>query len=419
MGLIDRIFGRESPGAAVDRVMGGNVQSSANRLNDLTESEQRYFNPNVIPSNFAGFNSTSGVYVSERTALQELAVYSCVRLLADSVSALPQDVNRKQSGGVRIPLPLPVVVAQPNPNTTPFEHMQKVVASLALRGNSYEHVTAFDKFEYPLSRDVIHPDDVAVTRNQDDGRADYKIHGVKVPRSDMIHIGRFWLPGYLKALSPIEQARQGIGLSIAAGQYGATWFGDSANPSSVLETLNGANLSDEAAARTMAAWVASQGGRRHPAVLSGGLSYKQITITPEESQFLATRAFQRGEIAMMFGVPPHMIGDTTKSTSWGTGIEEQSLGFVRYTLLPWMRCIEDAYSWRLLPRGQYLKFNVDALLRGDTATRYAAYTQARQASWLNVDEIRELEDREPLPDGLGQSYIQPLNYAPLGSVPAL
>jgi HK97 family phage portal protein len=219
----------------------------------------------------------------------------------------------------------------------------------------------------------------------------------------------------MMGLSPIEQARQGIGLSLAAERYGARFFGDSANPSAVLET--DANLTDDAARRTVESWVSSHGGRRHPALMSGGLKYRPISITPEESQFLETRGYQRGEIAMLYGIPPHMIGDTEKSTSWGSGIEQQSIGFVQFTLLAWLRPIEAAYSKYLLPRGQSMRFNVSGLLRGDTAQRYTAYTQARNAGWLNVDEIRALEDLEPVPNGAGASYIQPLNMGPLGSDP--
>jgi HK97 family phage portal protein len=235
-----------------------------------------------------------------------------------------------------------------------------------------------------------------------------------VPTSEVMHIRRYSLPGCLNGISPIEQARQGIGLGLAAERYGARYFGDSANPSSVLESDQ--NMDDDEVTRVQRNWIASHGGRRHPAIMSGGLKWRPISISPNESQFLETRKFQRGEIASLFRVPPHMIGDTEKSTSWGTGIEQQSIGFVTYTLGPWLRCIEGAFT-NLLPKGQFFRFNVDALLRGDIKSRYEAYSQARNAGWLNVDEIRELEDREPVPGGAGQDFLQPLNFGPLGSDP--
>lgn len=367
-----------------------------------------------IPKNSDGFVADAGVYVSEQTALQLTAVHACVRLLADAIASLPMDVYRKR-GDLREPVrPTPPLVANPLDEVTDFEWKFMVVTSLALRGNSYNVVVERDRFEFPTKLLPVHPDVVQVSEDRDTGRPIYRVEGERIPNADMVHIKRFTLPGWLTGLSPIEAARQGIGLGLAAERFGARWFGDSAAPSSVLETDQ--DRTPEQVREIQRNWIASHGGRRYPAVLSGGFKWRPITITPEESQFLETRRFQRSEIAMLFGIPPHMIGDTERSTSWGTGIEQQSIGFVVYTLRPWLTCIESALS-RLLPRGQFVRFNVDALLRGDIKSRYEAYAQARNAGWLSVDEIRELEDRPPLPGGIGQGYLQPLNMAPLGSDP--
>lgn len=349
--------------------------------------------------------------------MQHLAVYACVRLLADSIASLPVDVYRKSKGSsVRVPLETPMVLSDPDPDINDFEYMQQVVTSLALRGNSFEYITAYDNLERPMSRITIHPDDVTVSKNKQTGLPEYKINNDLVPYNRMIHIRRLTLPGSIEGLSPIGQAAQAIGLGLAAERTGARWFAESANPSSVFET--DANVDDAEINRVMQSWVSTHGGHRMPAFLSGGLKWRPISITPEESQFLQTREFQRSEIAMFFGIPPHMIGDTAKATSWGSGIEQLGIGFVKYSLMPWLRCVESTYSRALLPRGQYMRFNVDALLRGDTISRYTAYTQARNAGWLNVDEIREKEDMLPIPDGAGQSYIQPLNMGPLGADPS-
>lgn len=370
----------------------------------------------AIPSNGSQFGSWSGMGVNDRTAMQHLAVYACVRLLADSIAALPVDVYRRQKGSsARVPLETPPVLMDPDTDINDFEYTQQVVTSLALRGNSFEYITAYDNLERPISRITVHPDDVQVKKNKETGLPEYKINNDSVPYKRMIHIRRLTLPGQVEGLSPVGQAAQAIGLGLAAERTGARYFADSANPSAVLET--DANVDDDEIKRVMSSWVSTHGGRRAPAFLSGGLTYRAISITPEESQFLQTREFQRSEIAMFFGIPPHMIGDTAKATSWGSGIEQLGIGFVKYSLMPWLRCIESTYSRALLPRGQYMRFNVDALLRGDTISRYTAYTQARNAGWLNVDEIREKEDMLPIPDGAGQSYIQPLNMGPLGSDP--
>lgn len=370
-----------------------------------------------IPTNGEQYGGFAGVHVNDRTAMQHLAVYACVRLLADSIASLPVDVYRKSKGSnVRVPLETPPVLADPDTDINDFEYMQQVVTSLALRGNSIEYITSYDNLERPASRIPIHPDEVQITRNRETGKPEYRINNDPIKDvKRIIHIRRLTLPGQVEGLSPIRQAAQAIGMGLAAERFGARWFADSANPSAILHT--DANIDDDEMTRILKSWVSSHGGRRMPAILSGGLDYKPISITPEESQFLQTRDFQRSEIAMFFGIPPHMIGDTTKSTSWGSGIEQLGIGFVKYSLMPWLRCIESTYSRALLPRGQYMRFNVDALLRGDTISRYTAYTQARNAGWLNVDEIREKEDMLPIPDGSGQSFIQPLNMGPLGSDP--
>jgi HK97 family phage portal protein len=366
----------------------------------------------AIPKNSEGYGSESGVFVSEQTALQAVTVYACVKLLADNIASLPMDAYRKVDGLSVEVSPVPSVVRRPFSDLTVFEWLSQTVTSLALRGNAYLLVVARDTMEFATELMPLHPDLVQVRPDRDTGRPVYSVDGKTVPRADIVHIRRLAVPGALVGLSPIEQARQSIGLGLAAERYGARWFGQSADPSAVLSTDQ--ELTGEQAERNMAAWIDTHGGKRHPAMLSGGLKYQRISITPEESQFLETRKFQRGEIAQLFGIPPHMIGDVDRSTSWGTGIEQQSIGWVRFHLRPWLTCIEQAMTDQL-PRGQFVRFNVEGLLRGDTKARYDAYVSARNAGWMNVNEIRELEDRGPVPGG--DSYIQPLNMGPLGSDP--
>nr|WP_246256673.1 phage portal protein [Isoptericola halotolerans] len=373
--------------------------------------ERREFTPSV-PTNFESGLSSAGEHVSERTAMRSVAVYACVKLLADNIATLPMDCLRKVDG-IRQEVPrTPALVRRPNPSMTNVDFYSQVVTSLALRGNAYLIVQARDALEYPSSLLPVHPDDVQIEIDERTYAVTYRFGGEVIPAADMVHIPRLRAPGAALGISPIGEAAQSIGLDLAARKYGAKWFGESADPSSVLESAD--DLTQEQADRNMEAWIDSHGGKRHPAMLSGGLTYRRISITPEESQFLETRRFQTGEIARLFGVPPHMIGDTERSTSWGSGIEQQSIGFVRFNLRPWLTVIEQAIS-DLLPRGQFVRFNVEALLRGDTKARYDAYVSARNAGWLNVNEIRELEDRAPVEGG--DEYLQPLNMGPLGSDP--
>lgn len=356
-----------------------------------------------------------GVHVGPLTAMQSMAVFRCVTILSDSVATLPLDAYRKPSERVRkLISPQPKIVARPWPYLTLSSWLWCVMQSLAVRGNAFLHVQSRDNLDYPQSLLPLHPDSVDA-QPRDDGdwtRPVYTVGGLKVPSDDIVHIRRFPITGQVLGLSPIQQAAQGIGLALAAETFGYRYFKDAAQPSSVLETDK--DLTPDAVLHTQRQWIATQGGRRRPAVLSGGFKWRPISITPEESQFLATRQFQRGEIAMMFGVPPHMIGDTSKATSWGSGIESMGIGFVTYTLRPWLKCLEDALTDEI-PRGQFVQFNIDGLLRGDQKSRWEAYQLGRNIGVYSVNEIREREDLEPVEDGDGR--IQAVNYGPLGFIP--
>lgn len=371
--------------------------------------------PNRIPRNSE--SDPGGLWVSDFGAMQMLTVNACVRLLADTVSGLPIDAY-KRNGSVRVPIdPVPSFINQPFHDLTTFEGMWQIVSCLAIKGESVSVVMSRDSNEFATSITPLHPDDWTVEwrkhyYNPLNSDRIYRINGEEIPNHDIVHIRRFSLPGHLHGLSPISAARQGIGLSLNAESYGARYFQDSASPSSVLETDQ--RLTSDQAMQNQKMWIESHGGRRRPAVLSGGLKWKPISISPNESQFLETRQYQRDEIAMLYGIPPHLLGIVDRTTSWGRGIEQQSISFVTYTLINWLNPIEQVFS-ALLPRGQYARLNVNALLRGDMKTRFDSYVSARTAGWLNVNEIRELEDRTAVPNG--DQYIQPLNMGPLGSNP--
>ena len=175
------------------------------------------------------------------------------------------------------------------------------------------------------------------------------------------------------------------------------------------------NLDTDAVERQQQNWIASHGGRRLPAVLTGGFKWQNLSISPDESQFLETREFQRTDICIMFGVPPVLLGDTKATTAWGTGIQQLTQGAITYTFRAWTSCIESAIS-DLLPRGQYISFDFDALLKGDIDSRYKAYQTAIQAGFINRNEVRAKEEMEPAA-GL-DTFLQPVNMAPTGFDPA-
>jgi HK97 family phage portal protein len=369
-----------------------------------------------IPTNGSLLTNHSGVPVTEHNSLQQSTFYACTRLLADSIGILPWDNFRTIDGFPRIVAPQSPLLADPDPlfSTSQFDFKHMLVTSLAVRGNFFGLVTSRDRLEYPQSLLPLHPDWVRLDRDPNTWRLRTWVMGEQVDNADIFHIPYMRMPGYDYGLSPVTVFAESIGLALAAEQYGAKWFRDGASPSSVLET--DLPQDDDQVKRVQRNWVSSHGGRRLPAVLSGGFKWKPITITPEESQFLETRQFQVAEIARMFGVPPHMVGDVERSTSWGTGIEQQNIGFVTHTLLPWLTRIESAFN-RITPRGQHMKFNVNALLRGDLKSRYESYQLAIDSGFMNPDEARGLEEMPPIPGGLGQKFRQPLNMAPLGYEP--
>lgn len=368
----------------------------------------------AIPPNSWVPSTTSGMPVTEQSALQLSVFYACVRLLADSIACLPWDSFRKKDNAPHRVDPQPALLKQPHPDLTVFDWKHEMVVSLAIKGNFYGLVTERDALEYPANILPLHPDWVVLTRDPKSGLKKAYVNGQQVPLEDLFHIRRFTLPGYDIGLSPLQVFKQGIGLGLAAEEFGGHWFRDGAAPSSVLTTDQ--SLTPDQVKATQKEWIASHGGKRRPAVLSGGFKWEPVTITPEESQFLQTRKFQVAEIARMFGIPPHMVGDVDRSTSWGTGIEQMAVGFVTFTLMPWLTCIEAALN-RITPNGQFIKFNPEGLLRGDVSGRYTAYQIAIDTGWMNPDEARAYEDLPPIPGGEGAKYRQPLNFGPLGYVP--
>lgn len=395
------------------------------------ETEARGFGEELakIPGPLDEFRSPSGVLVDADTALRHIDVYKNVSLIADAMAMLPvramRNVAYSAPSGPKIfaeKLPRqPLIFTDPNPQSMIPEfgtkHCQMV--SLLLDGNTYNEIGSVDAQGFPASMMPIDPKrirEVRMTR----GVVEYVMHDGAVLGSyrnggTMAHWPGFIEPGKLQGLSPIAAGMKGIGLGMAAETFGGRWFGDGAHPSGYLSTDR--EVSKTYADRVSKTWVRKYSGlSREPAFLYGGLKWNPIQINPEESQFIETRQLQAAQIAGLFRVPPHLVGDTSKATSWGTGIEEMGIGFVVFTLGPWIARMEQAASF-LLPRGQFAKVTVDALLRGKVKDRMAAYAVGRQWGWLSVNDIRMLEDLPPIPDG--DTYLQPLNMVDASEALAL
>lgn len=357
----------------------------------------------------------AGVSVSETSSLGMPAVWRAVNLIAGTNASLPLHAYRSQDD-VRLPVTsgqAASLLASPHPDLTSFELWEQVYAHLLLWGNAYLRVLR-NQMGQVAELWPLHPSRIKCGRASDGSKV-YMLDGNEErPLTDreVMHIPGFGYDGVC-GVSPIRLARQGIGLALAAEEYGAKLFGNGSLASGILQTDQ--RLDQSQADRLKAGWKARFAGianAHEVAVLDAGAKFQQLTIPPGDAQFIESRRFQIGEVARIFGVPPHMLMDTEKSTSWGTGIEQQGIGFVVYTLRPWLTRVEQRLTRLLRPQPVYAKYSVEGLLRGDTKARYESYAVGRNWGWLSVNEIRRLEDLPPVEGG--DARMQPLNMGPLG-----
>lgn len=369
--------------------------------------------------------SNSGTYVNETTAMQTAAVYSCVRVISEAIASLPLNVYRYEEHGAKI---IPehslynLLHNEPNSEMTSFIFRETLMSHLLLWGNAYAQIirdgSGRIRALYPLL-----PNKMDVSRNesgqiyytywrdQDETRPHEKSGGVVLSRDDVLHIPGLSYDG-LVGYSPIALAKNAVGMAIATEEYGAGFFANGANPGGILEhpgtIKNPAGIRDS--------WEALYKGSRNSgkvAVLEDGLKFHQVSIPPEQAQFLETRKFQLNEIARIFRIPPHMIGDLEKSSF--SNIEQQSLEFVKYTLDPWVvRWEQSMHQALLLPSEKnsvFIKFNLDGLLRGDYETRMKGYAIGIQNGFMSPNDVRRLENFNEIPDEQGGN-----NYMVNGSM---
>ena len=372
--------------------------------------------------------SSSGKFVTERSAMQMTAVYACVRILSEAIAGLPLHTYRYKDGGGKekaVDHPLyQLLHDEPNPEMSSFVFRETLMTHLLLWGNAYAQIIRNGKGEiialYPLM-----PNKMTVSRDES-GRLyySYQKSQEELPKdnkqtvildpSDVLHIPGLGFDG-LVGYSPIAMAKNAIGLAIATEEFGSKFFANGASPSGVLE--HPGTIKDPE--RLRESWQSTFGGSRNSnkiAVLEEGLKFTPISISPNEAQFLETRKFQINEIARIFRVPPHMVGDLEKSSF--SNIEQQSLEFVKYTLDPWVVRWEQSIHRSLLTEDEkksyFVKFNVEGLLRGDYQSRMSGYATARQNGWMNANDIRELENLDLIPaEEGGDLYLINGNMIPI------
>ena len=377
------------------------------------------FHPRDKPQNRFGSafsflfgGTTSGKAVNERTAMQASAVHACVRVLAEAVAGLPIHLYQYtgDSGKERIPAhPLFYLLHDaPNPEMSSFVFRETMMSHLLLYGNAYAQILRDGRGRvlalYPLlpnKMDVRRAKNgeliYTYRRDQEESRINPDSGTVTLRREDVLHIPGLGFDGIV-GYSPIAMAKHSVGMALAVEEYGAAFFGNGANPGGVLE--HPSTIKD--VQRVKDSWNSAyqgSGNAHRVAVLEEGMKFHTIGIPPDQAQFLETRKFQLQEIARIFRVPPHMVGDLDRATF--SNIEHQSLEFTKYTVGPWVTRWEQALHQALIlpsERGRYfIKFNLDGLLRGDYQSRMRGYAIGRQNGWLSSNDIRELEDMNRIP----------------------
>ncbi len=391
-----------SPRAAFQPNDGGRQVSTTDELADVIRSQ--------------AMSSAAGMPVNANTAMRVAAVYACVRLISGPAANLPIDVKERVSDDIRQNRPdLPlwnVLRRKPNSWQTPSQFKRMLQAHLLLRGNAYAQIV------WSRGRVIgllpLHPDRMKVDQLDDLSlRYTYRRRDggeVRLDQKDVFHLVGLTLDGVL-GVSAITYARETIGLSMAQERHGSNTFKNAARPSMVLKHPE--KLGQEGQEFLRASLDAyRQGGESEgkALILEEGMSTEALSMTSEDAQWIESRKFSRSDIAMFFGVPPHMIGDTEKSTSWGSGIEQQSIGFVTYTLEDYLTTWEETINKDLITDPSiYAKFNRRALVRGDIKTRTDHYVKMLQWGVYSPNEVRAREDENPREDG--DVYYDPPNTA--------
>lgn len=370
----------------------------------------------------------AGVYVSEDTAMTCSTYFACISVIAQSVAVLPWEVIKK-NGKNRETMENTVswlLSTQPNPEMTAFTFREILLSWAMGWGNGYAEIER-DVGRRPIWLWPIAPDRVTPKRRDGDGKLVYEVRNETAPPAiieaeNMYHLRGLGFDG-LTGYSIARLAAQSIGLALATEQFGASFFGSGAHMAGALEHPK--TLSKPAAERLRESWDETYNGLKKAhkvAILEEGMTYNRFGIPPDEAQFLETRQFQVEEVCRWFRMPPHKVQHLLRATF--SNIEHQSIDFVTDTLLPWVVRMEQEANIKLVGRNTQgrlvTKLNMNALLRGDTATRNEAYAKGRQWGWLSADDVRALEDMNPLPAG-GDVYLSPANMVPsdeIGKVPA-
>lgn len=376
----------------IRRALDRRVESRDATLSDLMVQRDR------LSSTYAG------ITVNPLTALQVSAFWACVNLLCNTISGLPIHSYRVRAGVTGALEQDPPIVASPSGVLNRSEWIAQVCHSLIVRGNAYGVIVNRDSLGYATQVEMRDTHDVQVTQQGKTGPAIYKVDNVLVPNEDIVHFRGLTPPGGIMGIPALEAMRNTLGVELAAERYGAQWFADGAHPSAVLASdITG--ITEEQARIVKERFLQAIRGRE-PVVLGNGLKFQPVQEGPSNSLLLEIMRFGVEQVARYFGVPAEMIGGASSGSSVTYANREQrAIDFVTFAVKPWLVRIEEPWS-TLIPRGQYVRFNVDDLMRADTLARWQANAQKIRSGALSVNEVRQDEHMDPIGDA-GDRYLWP------------
>ena len=371
----------------------------------------------IIPRNsMSNGRDSAGVSVTPDSALRMSTVYACVRLRSDAVSSLPLSAyvrrGRNRLAYASVYGSQPAWINKPNPEMTRLEFFEQVVSSGDIHGNAYV-LTVRDEMGEVVELWPLHPDDVQISRSAENGALVYRVRGANksfkdLSSKDILHVPTFKQLGSFYGLSPIGAARTALGKAMAIDNYAASYFKNAANPGGVIQTP--ATMNAEQIKEMADGWKADhQGSSKAGAVgiITGGAEFKPLSINAQDSQMLESQKFSVEDIARLFRVPLTLLGHPVAGAMSYASVEANNLAFVQHTLRPILERLEQAFS-QLLPESDgFVKFNLDALLRGTTSERYDNYAKGLQSGFLSLNDIRATEDQSSIGSD-GDSYRVPL-----------
>ena len=350
----------------------------------------------------------AGTVITYDTSLKIGAVYACVRLLADTISTLPVDTFYREGGSRLVFRPKPIWVETPDIGMAREDFLQQAMVSLLLDGNVFIRIFRGRSGEV-TSLTVLDPTRVEVRRNPATREVEYAIDGTAgavLTAAEVLHITELRRPGALRGVSRIEEVKQALGLASALEEFSARFFGSGSTTQGLIEWPG--NLTKEQAKDLVDGFEEGHKGLRRahrPGVLFGGAKFVKTGVDPNEAQMLESRQFAVEEIARIFRCPLHLLQVSTPGAMSYASVEQNAIQFAQYTLRPIISKFETSLS-TLLPGPAFVKFNLDAILRGDIQTRFAAYSTGQLAGFLSVNDVRRLEDYAPAPGG--DDYRVPL-----------